>query len=44
MNQKNTSRHDAIVIGAGLAGGLAAIELARARKNVLLIEREAAAH
>ncbi len=44
MNQKNTSRHDAIVIGAGLAGGLAAIELARVGKDVLLLEREAAAH
>ena len=30
---------DAIVIGAGCAGSVAAVELARAGKSVLLVER-----
>jgi flavin-dependent dehydrogenase len=33
-----------LVIGGGLAGSMAAIELARAGRGVLLIEREACAH
>jgi flavin-dependent dehydrogenase len=38
------SSHDVIVIGGGLAGSLAAIELSRAGKNVVLLERETGAH
>jgi flavin-dependent dehydrogenase len=35
---------DAIIIGGGLAGSAAAIELARAGKKVLLLEKEGQAH
>jgi flavin-dependent dehydrogenase len=35
---------DVIIIGAGLAGAAAGIELARAGKKVLLLEKEAQAH
>ena len=38
------ARHECLVIGGGLAGSMAALRLARAGRQVLLIERESAAH
>jgi flavin-dependent dehydrogenase len=36
--------HECLVIGGGLAGSMAALRLARAGRQVLLVERESAAH
>lgn len=38
------SRHEVIVIGGGLAGASAAIQLARAGRDALLLEKETQAH
>lgn len=40
----NTSRAECLVVGGGLAGGMAALRLAQAGCDVLLIEKERAPH